>query len=119
MPKPSITAEQSKNEMKTNPPNIRNSSKQSPSFTKFHIDETGNSVLFQSKSYSDKNETERDWSGVKYDPAWDDGSAFPPLDKDWGYINIDYQIDIFFEVKVKYLLFLALNPKTCINIGQF
>ena len=82
LPKPSITAEQSKNEMKTNPPNIRNSSKQSPSFTKFHIDETGNSVLFQSKSYSDKNETERDWSGVKYDPAWDDGSAFPPLDKD-------------------------------------
>ncbi|MGB6299044.1 MAG: hypothetical protein WBF90_23095 [Rivularia sp. (in: cyanobacteria)] len=29
--------------------------------------------------YSEKNEAECDWNGVKYkyDPAWDDGSAFP------------------------------------------
>lgn len=33
-------------------------------------------LLFELNTYSD-SEAEHDWSGAKYDPAWDDGSAFP------------------------------------------
>lgn len=36
-------------------------------------------TIFQVENYSSKTE-KRDWDDAKHDSAWDDGSAFPPLD---------------------------------------
>ncbi|MEM6754078.1 MAG: hypothetical protein AAF630_14015, partial [Cyanobacteria bacterium P01_C01_bin.38] len=89
-PKPSEQSRQSSSEIKVHPPNIRHSPPAHSPFSKFHTDETGNGILFQSNIYSNQNEPERDTlsvaeglrPGIKYDPAWDDGSAFPSLDTD-------------------------------------
>ena len=38
----------------------------------------GEKTIFPVEDYSSKTE-KRDWDGTKHDSAWDDGSAFPPL----------------------------------------
>jgi superfamily II DNA or RNA helicase len=103
-----LPSKQTNNEIKINPPNVEpepsptSPPKQSPKELNINTPLVGhpsgasspsdqnrnwealNGLLFQPSTYSEKNEVEHDWSGVKYkyDPAWDDGSAFPSKDTD-------------------------------------
>ncbi|BAY87627.1 putative helicase (plasmid) [Calothrix parasitica NIES-267] len=78
---PALPLSQSLDEKKINPPIIKRSSKPTSQSEPKRGNETPdykalNGLLFEIDTYSD-SEAERDWSSAKYDPAWDDGSAFP------------------------------------------
>lgn len=78
---PTLPSSQSLDEKKINPPIIKRSSKPTLQSEQNRGNETPdykalNGLLFQLDTYSE-DEAEHDWSGAKYDPAWDDGSAFP------------------------------------------
>ncbi len=84
-PKPASPSRQSHSDIKIDPPLLKHLPKPtSPSeqnrSREVARNQTAN-VLFQPNRYCG-NQPKHDWSGVKYDPAWDDGSAFPSLDPD-------------------------------------